>query len=367
MTRSAVLSAITAICAAVVQPARAQDSQFGIRGLGTPGRWESVRARTTGGAFGPFDPMSPLTEAALVDAGRLTATAMEGTSYRRVDVAGSSTALRASRFPLMGLAGAVTRRLSVGGGFSTYLDKSYAITLRDTIDLRGTPQPYTDEISSSGGVADVRLAAASRVAKRLALGVAIHLLTGSMRMTAERRFDDTTFHAIQQADEVRYDGFGVSGSALIDLTSGLRLAAFLRSDGRLRARVGEAVPARTDLPVTLGAGLRWAASPSARVAATLAWRSWSRAGSGSFNTVSWSAGAELGSGFSPVRFGVRAGQLPFGPGANAPTEWGIAAGSGKSFAQGHAQLDFGVDRLERKGSGLTERTWTFLVGLTVRP
>src|SRR2546427_6524823 len=40
----------------------AQDSQYGIRGLGTPGRWESVRARSTGGAFGPFDPLSPLME-----------------------------------------------------------------------------------------------------------------------------------------------------------------------------------------------------------------------------------------------------------------------------------------------------------------
>src|SRR5438034_6965741 len=41
----------------------AQDSQFGIRGLGTPGRWESVRSRSSGGAFAPFDALSPLMEA----------------------------------------------------------------------------------------------------------------------------------------------------------------------------------------------------------------------------------------------------------------------------------------------------------------
>ena len=29
----------------------AQDSQYGVQGLGTPGRWESVRARSTGGAL----------------------------------------------------------------------------------------------------------------------------------------------------------------------------------------------------------------------------------------------------------------------------------------------------------------------------
>src|SRR2546430_3950759 len=60
----------------------AQDSQFGIRGLGTPGRWESVRSRSTGGAFGPFDPLSPLMEAPLADLGQLTATAAGGTSNR---------------------------------------------------------------------------------------------------------------------------------------------------------------------------------------------------------------------------------------------------------------------------------------------
>src|SRR5439155_185878 len=46
-------------------PLSAQDSQFGIRGLGTPGRFETVRVRSTGGAFGPFDALSPLTEASL--------------------------------------------------------------------------------------------------------------------------------------------------------------------------------------------------------------------------------------------------------------------------------------------------------------
>jgi len=67
-----------------------QDSQFGVLGLGTPGRYESVRARSTGGAFTPFDPLSPLTEAPLADLVVLTATAMEGTSYRQVDLSGST-------------------------------------------------------------------------------------------------------------------------------------------------------------------------------------------------------------------------------------------------------------------------------------
>src|SRR5216110_3486949 len=68
----------TAVVAAVFLTASppdrltAQDSQFGIRGLGTPGRWESVRSRSTAGAFAPFDPLSPLSEAGLADVPQLT-------------------------------------------------------------------------------------------------------------------------------------------------------------------------------------------------------------------------------------------------------------------------------------------------------
>src|SRR3989442_11633013 len=64
VVRVAIMATVIPALAGVVSLA-AQDSQFGIRGLGTPGRFETVRARSTGGAFGPFDPMSPLAEASL--------------------------------------------------------------------------------------------------------------------------------------------------------------------------------------------------------------------------------------------------------------------------------------------------------------
>src|SRR2546422_6641609 len=75
----------------------AQDSQFGIRGLGTPGRWESVRARSSGGAFAPFDALSPLMEAPLADISQLTATAAGGTSHRDAQLGDTITKLRATR------------------------------------------------------------------------------------------------------------------------------------------------------------------------------------------------------------------------------------------------------------------------------
>ena len=345
----------------------AQDSQFGIRGLGTPGRWESVRARSTGGAFAPFDAMSPLMEAQIADVARLTATAEAGTSNRDAQVGGTTTTLRATRFPLMMVAGRVAPRLALAAGFTTYLDRSWDVTLRDSLLLRGTVQPFTDEVTSDGSIADLRLAAAARPSRRIALGAGVHLLAGSTRNTAERRFDDSTFHSVQQLAEVRYDGFGVSGSVLIGVTRELALAGWARSDNRLRAKVGDSTTAETDLPRMAGGGIQFLPSPSARFAAAVAWRSWARAGAGSFDTWSWSAGAEFGSPRMPFRVGARGGQMPFGPGTKAPTEVAGAAGFGRAFAQGRGLLDVGLERLERRGGGLTERVWTVLVGITVRP
>jgi len=311
--------------------------------------------------------LSPLTEAPLADIGQLTATAAGGTSHRDALVGDTTTKLRATRFPLLVVAGRVAPRLAVAGGFTTYLDRSWDVTLRDSAVLRGTLERYRDEITSDGSVADIRLAAASRLSRRIAIGAGVHILAGSTRMTAERRFDDSTFRTVGQVDEVRYDGFGVSGSVLIGVVPGLTIAGWARADNRLRAKVGDTTSAVTDLPRMAGGGLLFVPSPSVRFAGSAAWRSWSNAGPGAFDTWSWSAGAEFGSGRMPFRLGARGGQLPFGPGTKAPTEFAAAAGTGRAFAQGRAVIDLGVERLERRGGILIERVWTVLVGLTVRP
>src|SRR2546429_7807376 len=91
----------------------------------------------------------------------------------------------------MGVAGRVAPRLVISGGFTTYLDRSWDVTLRDSTVLRGELERYRDEITSDGSVGDIRLAAASRLSRRLAIGAGIHILGGSTRMTAERRVAHT--------------------------------------------------------------------------------------------------------------------------------------------------------------------------------
>ncbi|MGH7569798.1 MAG: hypothetical protein ACREL9_12675 [Gemmatimonadales bacterium] len=350
----------------------AQDSQFGILGLGTPGRAESVRARSTGGAFAAFDPLTPLVDAALAELPQLSAGAVLAATYRRVEVDTSTTTLRTSRFPAVTVAGPVFRGQGrpgwvVGGGFATYLDRSYSVITEGTMDLRGTPQAFRDQITSDGGVSDLRLALATRPTRDLAVGAALHLLSGTTRVTVIRDFRDSTYADVGQQADVLYSGLGGSASLIARLGPTLRVAGWLRSDRALRASVQEVETARHDLPVEIGGALGWQPSPTARFAASVARRSWSRAGANAFDTFSWAVGAELGRPALPLRLGVRSAQLPFGSGATAPTERGLAAGTGRAFSDGRAIVDLGVERLDRRSGAERERVWTVLVGITVRP
>jgi hypothetical protein len=345
----------------------AQDSQFGIRGLGTPGKWESVRARSAGGAFALFDPFSPLIDASLGDVRRMSASITTGASWRSVDADSTNSSLRATRFPALVLVGPATRRIVIGGGFSTYLDRTFGIVTHDTIDLRGVPTPITDQLHSDGAVSDLRVAAASRINSWLTVGAGFHLLTGSSRMTATRTFSDTSYRTSTSRDEVAYGGRGGSFSALIDVSRDLRVGGWYRVDSKLRSDVSGRTTAENNLPTSYGAGLMWRLGGQAIVAGSASWQNWGSAATtpDAHNTFNWSLGTELGSS-APLRFGIRGGQLPFAVG-KAPTEVGISGGLGRQFSGGRGRLDLGIERLQRKGAGLSERVWTFLLGLTVRP
>ena len=126
--------------ASVPGAAAAQSSQFGVRGLGLPGRSLSTYAFATGGAFGMFDPTSGLNPAAL---GRLTALTAgvrapcrtSGTSR----IPAGTESLRETRFPLRvggrGRSGNIPR--VVGISFSSYTSRDFTLATADTIVLRG--------------------------------------------------------------------------------------------------------------------------------------------------------------------------------------------------------------------------------------
>jgi hypothetical protein len=343
-----------------------QDSPFGINGLGTPGRFESARARATGGAFAPFDPLSALSDASIAGLGRLTATATGTTSYLSDDLGGVNASRRASRFPLFQVGGPAWSNVVLAAGVSTYLDRTYHVRIEDTITLGGSEQAVTDNLSGDGGVTDIRFVAARRFG-RLTVGAGLHLLSGSTRFQFVRNFTDTsTYGDVAQTGEVAYRGSGGSASAILTLGQ-VELAGFGRIDSRLRSEENGETVATNDLPTTYGGAIRWRPAPEAAFAASLTYRGWaSAADSNAYNTTNWSAGAEFGR-LVPLRLGVRGGTLPFGPGSRAPRETAFAAGTGRVFAGGRGIIDVTVERLRRTGAGLAETAWTVLFGVAVRP
>lgn len=347
--------------------AAAQDSPLSIHGLGVPGRFESARTRATGGAFAAFDPLSALTEAAAAAVTRFTATAAGASTYLSDDLNGVSGSRRTGRFPLFQVFGTLGHGVVAGGGFTTYLDRSYRVTISDTITLGGSGQAVTDELASDGGVTDARLMVARRFGP-LALGAAYHILTGSTRVEAIRTFTDTsTYRGVTQTDEIAYKGAGVSASAILALPH-VSIAGYWRSDTKLTSEIAGGTVAVNDLPRTVGGAIRWQPAPDVNFAGAVTRRSWaSAADSNAYNTTSWSAGADVRLGGLPVRFGVRGGDLPFGPGGQAPREFAVAAGSGLSLSQGRGVIDVTLERLRRTSVGLTETGWTVLLGVTLRP
>jgi hypothetical protein len=347
----------------------AQDSQFGIQGLGTPGKQESVRSRSAGGAFAPFDAFSPLIDANLADVRRLSGSMTTTTSWRNVPGDSGEVTLRGTRFPALVIAGPLMRRLTIGGGFATYLDRSYGLTTQDTLLIRGDSVAVRDQITNDGGVTDARIAVGFRVGRALAIGAGMHVLTGSSRIIARRLFIDTTNYRLTTSrDEVAYEGLGGSLSALLDLGRDLRLAGWYRDDSKLHAKLGGNTVAENDLPISYGGAVLWSPGNQAVLAGSARWATWSVAGPDvhAHDTFNWSLGAEVGSVNSPFRVGMRGGQMPFGANG-APTEAGISAGLGRQFANGRGRIDLGIERLQRKDDRLTEKVWTFMLGVTVRP
>src|SRR5215210_2018237 len=127
----------------------AQSSQFGIRGLGLPGRALSTRAMATGGSFGLFDNESGLNPAALASTLTVTTVFTGLQEFRSVENPGGEASLRSSRFPHVLIVGPLRRNtLAIGLSFSNYARRDYSISTTDTLELRGAPVGVVDTLTS---------------------------------------------------------------------------------------------------------------------------------------------------------------------------------------------------------------------------
>jgi hypothetical protein len=375
---------VLALLAAPIASAGAQSSQFGVRGLGAPGRPLSTRAFSVGGAFGMFDGESGLNPAAL---GRITALGADFTSlqdFRHVDNPSGSNSLRETRFPFIAIAGPVRRYpMVLGLSFANYTSRDFTLASTETLALRDAPVSVFDTLSSRGGLSDLRAAGAYRIHDDWLIGVGLHVITGSARMRFHRGFgaDSLIYQALTQSSELSYAGVGLDLGVIRNFGPGFSVAATVRSDGHVNVDQDSARAGTIDLPYSFGFGLRWRARPKLEVASQVLMHTWSGANSdlleqgglGSDNNYEASFGLEYTPDLRrparrPLRLGVRYGTLPFLLGTGEqPKEFGISAGTGIRFAQQRAGVDLGLEHVWRSAGAFKERTFLLNLGVTVRP
>jgi hypothetical protein len=359
----------------------AQSSQLSARGLGQPGRWLSTRSTATGGSFAMFDPGSALNPASLGGAQTLTATFTGLQDFRTVENPSGTASLRDNRFPLVSVAGP-TRRvpLVLGLSYSNYADRDFSFATVDTLDPQGTPVQVFDTLSSRGGISDFRIAGAYHLSQTI-LGGGLHILTGSNRLESRRTFHQGSYLPLTEKAEVSYAGVGASLGLIHHLGSRLSVALLARTDGHLDVDKDSSRVGQIDLPYTVGMAARVEFSPRMSLAGQGVYRTWSASNSdllatgavGSENTIDLSFGGEFlpdvrRPSRRPLRFGGHYATLPFLlEVGQQPTEVGVAAGTGMSFAQDRGGIDLALEYLWRSAGDFKERVFQLSIGVSVRP
>jgi len=360
----------------VAGPLAAQNSIYGVRGIGFPTRPWSVHTRALGGSWGIFDPLSAVNPAAVAGLTALTVSASYGSTFRSYRASNTNVSgLRENRFPHGLIGGGVGRsRVSFALSYSTYAERTFDFTETDSVMVRGNPIEVRDRQISDGGITDVRAALAWRLSTRVQFGGAFHIINGSSQISAAREFVNSSFRDFSAASVVSFSGWGVSAGVTANFARrSVLLAAVVRRDSRLTSTVDSSSRTGAQLPWMLGAGVSLVLNPAARWTTSLAWRSWSQAASGvtgpAFNTIEVGSGIELGRPDSPypLRVGVRYATLPFTGTTSQAHEVTLSAGSGFRFAQQRATIFLTGERIFRDGGGASERAWHLLVGLSVTP
>jgi hypothetical protein len=366
------------VAAAVLAgPLEAQVSVYSVVGLGFPREPIGVRARSLGGGVAALDPRSALNPAASTAFRTLTVAVTSNVTRREYEIDGTAaTGLSETRFPF-GVVGATIRGtpISFAASFATYVDRSYDLTIRDTISLRGEDIPITDRLRSRGAVVDSRLALGWAASRRLSLGVGAHVLSGSARITAARVFGNANYAVSGRRVDEAFSGFGISGGFLADPVGGVRVGAAVRANTSLDLTRDAEDVGTVGLPISVTGGVLLTPLPTIRWSVSAVWRSWSRSGdfvnasSGgrAFDTWFVGSGIEVGGTGIPLRLGFRYNQLPFSPSGDQPREISLAVGSGIRFAENRALADVAVERTLRDGGGAAERLWQLSFSLLLQP
>ena len=369
---------------AAAPPAAAQDSVFGIRGLGFLDRSISGKSGALGGGFALFDPEAALNPASLAAWHGTAGWAVAAGSNHSFDAGAGSSSLGATRFPVIGFAGAIGPSVVVAVSASDYLDRNWSVQQTDTVTPRGAPVVVNDQTKSVGGVTDIRVAMAYRLTG-VVLGVGLHALTGSTQTSVNRQFpNDTGYIPFTQNLVTSYSGVGISFGALVSPGPRFVAAASVRFNGRLRASTPDTA-ASVPLPLEASVGMYYQPVAGVVATGTVGYSGWSTASSAlvaagqSQARNVWSVGVgveaamwHVGRNPAPLRVGYRWRQLPFdipspSGGVSPLSEHAVTGGLGMDTAGGRATVDLGLEVGSRTAGPMSESFTTVYLGLTIRP
>lgn len=364
---------------ALVAPALRAQGALSVQGFGYPGGQLSTRALATGGALADFDPQSPLNPAALSSGARALVYVQYDPEFRSVAVGGVTSKVTIARFPMFAIT-ARAGQATFGLSFSSYLDRTWSNSYADTILVNGARVPSLVNASSSGGITDVRAAAAYTFGDRWAVGLGLHAFPGRNNTSIGRTFpDSTSFGGFNQSGELTYSGAALSLGVIGSPVPHVNLAASARLGGAMEVRIADStLIGKAHVPSRYGASLGYDGIPGSNF--TLRWsteRFSDLKGLGSaglplqdVSEVAFGAeiaGPRFSSGEVAMRAGVRSRDLPFGlPGAPVK-ELSYGGGLGVPVANGRGMLDLGVARAHRTATGTDETGWIVSVGLSIRP
>jgi hypothetical protein len=368
--------------AVVTSRAAGQASEFGTRALGLPVLPLSARAQGMGGGIAMFDPDNPLNPAAIWLTQRGTATFSVRQYWRTSENPFGIADGNDTQFPLVMVTGPIGPRWDFGVSVSAYSDRTFALALGDTIDIRDVPVGINDTLISKGGVNDIQVGAAFTVSNRLSFGLGLHVLTGTNRFEYHRVFSDSSYVPVRIKNELSFSGPGISAGFTAEPIKRVRLAGMARWDGDLAFYKDSTKLSKIPMPLTFAGGIEVAAGDRLTLAGHGLYRTWSvaddwikeRGGLGAENAgeaafgLEWTRNSRKPFKF-PLRAGVRYAQLPYPiiEGSRG-SELQLSLGTGFRFTANRGSVDLAIERAWRDDdAGLKEKSFMFTFGVGIRP
>lgn len=245
-------------------------------------------------------------------------------------------------------------------GIGSNLDQDWGVVFRDTLDSTLGTFPFDERRENDGGLSSLDLTFARRIGG-LSVGAGLQRLTGNLRQTVFRTFEEDTAGTgrtpgpVRDFAQVDYGSWRFLGGVTAKLKETAMIGAQIAVNTDLKAtRDTTGVTVTFDRPLELGVGGSARISSRFLLAASGGWTNWSVSNK-SFSTVRAANTYFLGGGVEyagvrfisldiPFRLGYRWTKLPFViQGKKQSTEWAATFGLGTRIASGAAAFDFGFE------------------------